>query len=191
MKNINYILKSLFLILILFSNTVSGQERFIGEKFNELNHTELLSTRTIGDQKVTFVENHFTLNVDKLELLNSLKNDTILLDDKFKHIYEIVINYLNKSDNLVFDFIWTKAEDFDDISWFETEKLGEINLTKKILKESLCALIDLGKFELNEDGQSVEEYFFERIDSNYGGNVKGAFSTSKRLIWICPPFIMD
>ncbi len=185
------VLKLSIVILILTSCNVSGQERFIGDKFSELKPTEFLTIKSIGNQKIIFVENNFSIAVDKTDLLSSLKNDNILFDDDIKQINGIVINYLKETDDLSFEYIWTKAEDFDDISWFETEKLGERNLTKIILKDGLCGLIEKGKFELVEDGQIVEKYFFERIDSNYGGNVKGVFSTSKRLFWICPPFDMD
>lgn len=191
MKDLNLIIKLLIIILIILSYEVSGQERFIGDVFTEAEAKELSSTKAIGNQKVTFVEKHFTIMVDKVELLSSLKKDAIQLDSNFKHVFGVAINYLNKTDNLVFNYVWTKADGFDDISWFEIEKLGERNLTKKLLKESLCTLIETGRFELYENEQRVEQYFFERIESNYGGNVKGIFSTSKRLIWICPPFIIN
>ncbi len=191
MKNLSQILKLLTIALILFAHKALGQSRFIGDTFGELKPVELFSTSSTGKYNVTFVENHYVLKVNKKELINSLKKDSVQVNKEHKHIYGIVVNYLEETDNLVFEYVWTQAEDFDNISWFETEKLGERNLTKKVLKGALCAMIDNGKFELIEDGQRVKKYFFERIDSNYGGNVKGVFSSSKRLIWICPPFIID
>lgn len=68
--------KLLTIILILFNLAVSGQERFIGDKFIELKPSEFLSTKTIENQKVTFVENHYTISVDKKELVNSLISET-------------------------------------------------------------------------------------------------------------------
>ena len=92
---------------------------------------------------------------------------------------------------LIFEYIWTNADDFDDISWFETDKLGARNLTKKILKETICGLIEIGKFEVFQNNKQEINYFFERVDCNNVGNVRGVFTVDKRLIWMCPPFIID
>ena len=190
-KDLNPIFKFLTVLLIFINSKALGQELFIGDVYTKLEPAELFYTKPIGKQKVTFIENHFLLTFDKGQLLNLLKIDSIQLDSTFKETYGIVINYLKTTDNIEFEYIWTGANDFDDISWFETEKLGARNLTKKILKEDMCNMINNGQFEIFEDGQRMEKYFFDRIHSNYGGNVKGVFSSSKRLIWICPPFIMD
>jgi hypothetical protein len=59
------------------------------------------------------------------------------------------------------------------------------------LKETICGLIENGNFEVFQNNKQESNYFFERVDSDYGGNVKGVFTVDKRLIWICPPFIVD
>jgi hypothetical protein len=167
------------------------QTYFVNDIILNVEQTKLFKTNIITDPKVVFVEKMFSVNVNRTDLLNVLKFDSQNSGKDFETIYNIVISYIESTDNLTFEYIWTKAEDFDDISLFDIERLGPRNLTKKILKETICGLIEKGDFEIIQSNEKVINYFFERVYSNYGGNVKGVFTTEKRLIWICPPFEVD
>ncbi|WP_163381761.1 hypothetical protein [Cyclobacterium sp. SYSU L10401] len=172
-------------------NIQDFQTYFVNDIVSNVEHLNLLQTQLISNPKVVFIEKEFTLNVNKTDLLNVLKIEARESDEDFEKIYNIVINYIKSTDSLTFEHIWTKGENFDDISWFETDRLGPRNLTKKILKETICRLIENGGFEIILNNKKERNYFFERVDSDYGGNVKGVFTADKKLIWICPPFIID
>ncbi len=178
---------------LLFFAAYDGkaQSYFVNDKVNEIKPVQLMQTKQMFGQKVVFIEKKFKLTVNKKYLLKELKVDAQQSGKDFEKIYSIVIGYISSTDSLTFEYIWTKADDFDGISLFETDKLGAINLTKKILKETICGLIENGDFEVFQNHQKERKYFFERVDSYYGGNVKGVFTVDKTLIWICPPFLID
>jgi len=58
------------------------------------------------------------------------------------------------------------------------------------LKETICNLIEEGNFEISQNNKKERDYFFGYVDSDWG-NCKGVFSSTKRLIWICPPCIVE
>jgi hypothetical protein len=169
----------------------SGPTYFVNDIVKKVEPTELFQTKPITGSKIVFIEKAFTLSVSKADLIEALKIDSAQWGKDFKNIFTIAISYLSSTDSLTFDYIWTRAESFDNISLFETDKLGARNLTKKILKETICALIENGLFEIIQNDLKDGNYFFERVDSDYGGNVNGVFTSNKRLIWICPPFTVE
>jgi hypothetical protein len=183
----------ILLFVILLTNACNGiaQTYFVNDIVEQKTPVKLFQTKIVSGHKVVFIEKTFTLTVNKDELLKALKIDAKQSGKDSDKIYNIVISYLSSTDSLTFEHIWTKAEAFDDFSLFETDKLGPRNLTKKILKETICTLIENGNFEIFQNNKKEIDYFFERVDSKYGGNVKGVFTSTKRLIWICPPFIID
>ena len=179
------------------SKTITGdslrtvQTYFVNDIVQKVEPAKLFHSKPVKDPKIVFIEKEFTLNVGKADLIEALKVDSQQSGKNFEKIFIIVTNYLSTTDSLTFDYIWTRAEGFDDISLFETDKLGARNLTKKILKETICNLIENGSFEVFQNNVKDRDYFFERVDSDYGGNVNGVFTSTKRLIWICPPFIIE
>ena len=201
MRNIYLILTILFSVQFLFSCTLKNREMnvnmlesevCIGHVFPETKIENIIITTRIQGEKVTFIEDKFVLKVNKKDLIESIRSDSLTATiEGYAQIFNVVIQYLTKTNDVVLDYVWTKALDFDDISLFEIEKLGERNLTKKVLKDCLCPLLESGKFELYDSKDiQIEKIFSDRIDCVvYGGNVKGFFTLEKELIWICPPFI--
>lgn len=175
----------------IYENSQINDDYFINDIVFDIEKKKLLKTNLIIDPKVVFIEEKFTLNVSKSDLIEDLKLNSREVDEDFYKIYDIAINYINSTDNLTFEYIWTKADDFENLGWFELERLGARNLTKKLLKETICSLIEKGNFEIYQNGKKENYYYLERVNSDYGGNVKGVFTSNRRLIWICPPFIMD
>jgi hypothetical protein len=191
-KQWTFMKAQLITFLLLFTVCKGmAQTYFVNDIVNEIELTKLMQTKEVFGQNIVFIENKFKLIVSKEDLLKALKVDARQSSKDYEKIYNVVIDYISSTDSLTFEYIWSNANDFDDISWFETDKLGQRNLTKKVLKETVCGLIEKGNFEVFQNNQKESNYFFERVDSNYGGNVKGVFTVNKRLIWICPPFIID
>jgi hypothetical protein len=167
------------------------QTYFVNDIVQKVEPTKIFHSKPITEPKIVFIEKEFTLSVSKTDLIEALKIDSQQSGKDFENIFTTVINYLSSTDSLTFDYIWTRSDAFDNISVFETDKLGARNLTKKILKETICTFIENGGFEIFQNNVKNRNYFFERVDSDYGGNVNGVFTSNKRLIWICPPFIIE
>jgi hypothetical protein len=112
--------------LILFFTAYNGmaQTYFVNDKVNEIKYAKVKQTKQVFGQKVVFIEKKFKLTVNKEDLLKALKVDAEQSGKDFEKIYNIVIGYISSTDSLTFEYIWTKADDFDYISWFETDKLG-------------------------------------------------------------------
>ena len=140
---------------------------------------------------IKFIEKNYILKVNKNELINILKSDLDSLVDDYVKLYKIAISYLTKRNDLTFNKIWTNFDTIDHTSIFDSTRLGERNLTIKILKDVTCEIIKKRNFELVVNNKANDYFYFQRVDCSYGGNVDGAFSRENILFWICPPFIID
>tara|TARA_B100002019_G_C20725297_1_gene336769 strand:+ start:259 stop:441 length:183 start_codon:yes stop_codon:yes gene_type:complete len=52
-------------ILILGAAIQTGEERFVGDIFMELNPSEIFSTKRVEGQRVRFIEDYFTISVGR------------------------------------------------------------------------------------------------------------------------------
>lgn len=172
------------------------KDYFVGDTLAAVpKEIQLITTKTISAPFVSFKERNYTLQVSKSDLLNSLNfylNENERTGEKdFARLNRKAINFLNSKKNLSFDYVWAKALGSEAMGWKEAEKAGNRILTRHILRQHICELIDAGKFQVIENGKLRDQYFFHRVISNYGGNVKGVFTNTRKMIWICPPFEID
>ena len=166
-------------------------ETCIGNIFSETDIENLMTMSPIKGEKVTFLEDKYTLSVNKQDLINLLKSELLVVDYEYVKIINTTVQYITKTDSLILDYIWTKSEEFEYISLFDINKLGERNLTKKVLREMVCPLVESGNFELyNDEKEQITEYFIGGVSCEYGDGT-GIFTPQKVLIWMCPPYIID
>jgi len=204
MKKILLLLITLFLLGCVNSTKEQGetmmaepdkQEYFIGDNLDVQGvHIEYQTTTNIALPTISFKEGNYTLTLSKADAVEQLRLLASQLDsseyaDLIKAV-KVSINYLKSNDDVNFENIWS-MEDKEGILEGETGKYDERTITINMLREQVCELIDSGKFQLVEAGKKQKHYFFRRVDSNYGGNVKGVFSKNGQLIWICPPFEIE
>lgn len=171
------------------------QEYYVGDKIHTRGEdTDYQTTQSVSSPTVEIREGNYIIRVNKDDVIKQLRHlasevDSAEYEDVIK-VLNISINYLTSSGSVTFKQVWSMAEK-DEMAWSEAEQYDEHLVTKNVLREQICELIDSGKFQLIEDGKEQKRYYFKRVDSNYGGNVKGVFSKSNQLIWICPPFEIE
>lgn len=181
----------IIIITILFANAYYGvaQTYSVNDVVPNVTHDTFLQTQPISGSKVVFIEEKFTLKVSKADLINTLKVAAPEWGKDSERMFNIVIDYLSSTDKLTFKYIWTKAEDIDDLTWSEAEKSGANILTKKLLKDNVCSLLEQGNFELFLADKKENDYFFGLVNTEFGKSAKGLFTTTNQLIWVCPPWI--
>jgi hypothetical protein len=171
------------------------QEYYIGDKLDlKGEDVDFQSTKGFTTPTIEIREGNYIIRVSKDDIIKQLEllaseSDSIEYEDVIKAI-NISRSYLASSGDVAFDQMWSTAEK-DGIEWSEVEKHDEHLVAKNVLREQICELLESGKFQLIESGKEQKLYYFARVDSNYGGNVKGVFSKSNQMIWICPPFVME
>jgi len=121
---------ALFVIFLSNAFNVVGQSYFVNDIVQNIKPTKLFQTKIVNNPKVVFIEKEFTLTVNKTVLINALKVEAQRSRKDFENFYKIVIGYVSSTDRLAFEYLWTKAEAFDGITWVEAEKLGARDLTK-------------------------------------------------------------
>ncbi len=183
-------MKELTIVLLLVSDFCYSQRIFVGESQPRKEEIELLTTERINRQNVSIKENEYEIFFDKEEVLKSLKGDLKSLDKAHQELFVRVIKYLQTVDSLIISNPWTDWKKNDTTSIWDND-LKDQHLTTRLLRETLCQQIEGGRFELWTGGKEAERFYFKRVDSIYGGNVKGVFTDNNMLFWICPPFVVD
>lgn len=179
------------LIILLLGHVFHGmaQSYAVNDIVPGVKPDTFLQTNPISGSKITFIEKGFTLKFSKTDLINALKAAAREGDNDSEARYNRVIAYLSTTGYPNFKYIWTKTEDIEDLSWQEAGQAGAKTLAITLLKDNMCGLIEQGKFELYVAGKKQRSYFFGLVDTRYGQSAKGVFTTTNRLIWICPPWI--
>lgn len=169
-------------------------EYHVGESIKQLgDQAEYRTTNTVSSPVVEFKEMSFTLKVSRDDLSKAI--DSLISDldnphdEHFKKILSISASYLKSDNDLVFNGIWARAEEFNDTSWEEAAKIGDRWATSLLLKELACNLIEKGKVQITENGEEQQGYYQTVVLTDYGYS-KGVVTKSKQLIWICPPYVV-
>lgn len=183
-------MKELTFILLLISEICHSQKLFVGESLPRKEEHEFLTTASTNKQNLSIKENEYEIFFDKEDVIESLKIDLKDLDKDYQKLFTRVIEHLQTVDSFKIFNPWTDWEKNDTTSIFDNGLKAQ-ELTTRLLREALCQKIESGQFELWMNGKEIKKFYFKRVDSNYGGNVKGVFTENNILFWICPPFMMD
>ena len=183
-------MKEFTIVLLLISEFCYSQRIFVGESKPRKEEVEFLTTERINHQNISIKENKYEIFFDKKEVIESLKGDLKRLDEAHQKLFMRVIEYLQTVDSLMISNPWTDWKKNDTTSIFD-DNLKDQYLTTRLLRETLCHQIGSGQFRLWANAKETKKFYFKRVDSIYGGNVKGVFTENDMLFWICPPFVVD
>ncbi|KAA3436834.1 hypothetical protein [Rufibacter hautae] len=167
---------------------------YVGDIINiKREEIDFQTTKGFNPPTIEISEGNYIIRVGKNDVIKQLRllaseADSLEFIDH-KKAFEISINYLVSREKVAFDHIWSWAAE-DAFQWDEVERQDDQRVVRYVLRDQICMLLESGRFQLIEDGKKQKVYYFQRVDSN-NGNVKGVFSKSNQMIWICPPFEID
>lgn len=203
MKKTYSILLFLAIIPILFSCSQKKKDFMsdfcLGCVYHETKIETRLKTQPIQGEKISFIEDSFTLKVNKQDLIDTLKSYSLMVDEEYSQMFDTAIQYIIGTN--VIEYIWKNEDVFGKINWEDFEKMSKEEIkevekkliTLNILTESVCPFLESGRFELynNINNQQIKKYFTDIVSTGYTSSVTGFLTLKKELFWICPPFYHD
>src|SRR5690606_564251 len=142
--------------LLALGHNCLSQSYYVGDILIEKADTiELKTTKEISAPLIAFKETEFEIKVSKADLLKSMNKSLTYFknskDEDFTRPYTKAINFISTNKNLSFNYLWSGWLESEDFGWKEAEKAGTRTLTRLLLREHLCELIEVGKFQIIEN----------------------------------------
>ena len=194
------------LVPILFSCHQRAQEKddnrlfgfYLGQVYADAEIGEQRKTESTAGEKIAFVQDNFTLKVDRQALITLLRADSaVAVTEHFEALSPAILESMQNAPNCVTERIRADVE-------VQVERTSRrygtaIRLAKtgnnirisefsgeRILPDAICRFLESGNFELlDNENNPIHDFFIGTVLNSDNKSAKGFLTGEKELFWVC------
>nr|WKN39670.1 hypothetical protein K4G66_13310 [Tunicatimonas sp. TK19036] len=178
-------MKYILTALLLFPVSIKAQLLTGNGDIASLDTIAVVEILGIKNSTVRILNDDYKVYFDKSDIYNSLENlqSELQPDDKWHKLAKKVSQFIQSNDSIIFTH-YLEEETYP-------EKNSNEELTKGILWELACPLLNEGKFELIIDSKVQSKIIVSNAFYDSGMGAITYLSVNGLPFWICPPITID
>jgi len=194
------------LIPILLSCSQRVQEKddnrlfgfFLGQVYADAKIGEQRKTESTAGEKIAFVQDNFTLKVNRQTLITMLRADsTVAVNAHFEALSPALLESMENNVNCFTERLRADIQErvavtarpygatIQLISAEKNIRVSEIS-KQNILLEIICRFLESGNFELiDNENNPVHDFFIGTVLNDNNESARGFLTSEKELFWVC------